>query len=148
MTTKKRSMLILDDDKDICRTLKDIFGTKGYAPEVAYDGLKAIELAKKKAFDISLIDLVMEKPDGVGTLTMIRQLRPDALCFMITAYPNDRRIKEALANGALRVFKKPLDIEEMVKIFDDETARKSKKKADDRYRKNYKKGVKICLRRF
>lgn len=129
MTTKKRSMLIIDDDKDICRTLKDIFGTKGYDPEVAYGSLKAIELAKKKAFDIALIDLVMEEPEGVGTLTMIRQLRPDTLCFMITAYPNDRQIKEALANGVLRVFKKPLDIEEMVKILDEEIARKGKAKS-------------------
>lgn len=122
-------MLILDDDKDICRTLKDIFGTKGYDPEVAYGGLKAIELAKKKAFDIALLDLVMEKPDGIDALTEIRQLRPDTLCFMITAYPSDRRVKEAMANGALKVFKKPLNIEELVEIFDDEIARKSKKKS-------------------
>ena len=117
-------MLILDDDKDICRTLKDIFGTKGYDPEVAYGGLKTIELAKKKAFDIALLDLVMEEPDGIDALTEIRRLRPDTLCFMITAYPSDRRIKEALANGALRVFKKPLDIEEMVKILDEEIAKR------------------------
>jgi DNA-binding NtrC family response regulator len=126
MTTKKRSILIVDDDKDICRTLKDIFGTKGYDPEAAYDCLKAAELAKKKAFDIALIDLIMEEPDGICALTEIRRLRPDTLCFMITAYPGDRRIKEALANGALRVFKKPLNIEEMIKIFDEEIAKKNK----------------------
>lgn len=124
MIDKKRSMLIVDDDKDICRTLKDIFGAKGYETEAAYDGIKAAELAKKKAFDIALIDLVMGEPDGIGTLIMIRQLRPDTLCFMITAYPSEHRIKEALANRALKVFVKPLDIDEMVKTLDEEIAKK------------------------
>ena len=127
MRDKKRSMLIVDDDKDICRTLKDIFGTKGYDPEVAYGGVKAAELVKKKAFDIALIDLVMEEPNGVETLTMIRRLRPDTLLFVITAYPSERRlIKDALTNGVLKVFKKPLDIEKMIEIFDEEIAKKNK----------------------
>lgn len=124
MTAKKRSILIIDDDKDSRRTLKDIFGTKGYDPEIAYDGNRAAEIVKNKAFDIALIDLVMEEPDGVDTLIILRRLSPDTLCFIITAYPSDRRIKEAMANGALRVFKKPLNIEEMLEIFDEEIARK------------------------
>ena len=124
MKAKKKSLLIVDDNEDLCTTLKDILGTKGYQVEVAYDGFTAVRRAKEQVFDIALLDMVMEKMEGAEVMKKIRPLSPETSFFAMTAYSNDPGVRRALANGVLRVFKKPLNIEEMIEIFDEEIAQK------------------------
>ena len=128
MTDKKKSMLVIDDDKDLCRILKDIFGAKGYEVEAVYNGFVAVELAKKKKFDIVLIDLVMDGKNGIEAMEEIQKLDPDTSCFMMTAYPNDPLFEEGKTNGDLVIFKKPLDFEGLPEIFDKKIAENKKGK--------------------
>lgn len=132
MFGKKKTVLIVDDDKDICRTLKDIFSLKGYEAETVYDGSEAVKLIKKKRFDIVLIDLVMEKMNGVETVRELHRLNAGVSPFIITAYSDHQHVKKVMASGVLGVFEKPLDLKRLIKICDEEIARKTKRKVQNK----------------
>ena len=111
---KKRKILIIDDDADRCDSLKDIFDAEGYEASCALDGASAIKLAGEKKFDVALTDLVMERIDGIDVLKALGQLSPGTLLCVMTGYPNDERVDQALSCGAVRIFTKPFDVKEMI----------------------------------
>ncbi len=119
-------MLIVDDDSDLREVLKDIFLIKGYDVETAGNGPEAFAAVKKKYFDIALIDLIMEGPNGLDILKKIRELNQDISCFMMTAYPSDDNIKQANVEGVCEIFKKPFDVDVLENIFEAEISKKKK----------------------
>ncbi|MDD4954940.1 MAG: response regulator [Candidatus Omnitrophica bacterium] len=124
---KKKSILVVDDDVDICSTLVDIFNAEGYSTEVAYNAGVAIEKIQAKNFDILLTDIRMENVDGLQLVKKVIQINPGIIIFMMTAYPRDSRINEAYSTGVVRVFEKPFEVETVLSFFEKEIAKKNKK---------------------
>jgi DNA-binding NtrC family response regulator len=107
-------ILIVDDNAELNETFKDIFEFKGFAVATAQSGDEAVALACKSRFDAVMLDLVMPGMDGAATLRAIKQLAPDTRFIVVTAYRNSPAAAEAVRDGALRVFQKPLVVEEVV----------------------------------
>ena len=63
-----------------------------------------------------MLDLVMPGTSGAETLRAIKRIAPDTRFFVVSAYENSPAADEAMRDGALRVFQKPLVIEEIVKF--------------------------------
>ena len=59
------SILVVDDDVDTCRNLADILGDLAYHVEAAHDGPSALELVRRRHFDVALLDLKMPGMDGL-----------------------------------------------------------------------------------
>ncbi|MBT3182045.1 MAG: response regulator [Deltaproteobacteria bacterium] len=128
MKDKSKSILIVDDNRDLVTSLCDIFTEEGYDVKIAYDGLIIKSLLKDSSYDIALVDLVMKGKDGFEVLKEIRQEDPRISCFTMTGYANASNLESAKENGALHIFIKPFDIEKMLEIFAKEL---SKKKLSD-----------------
>lgn len=121
---RKASILIVDDNISLCKTMSFILGRKGYTAATAKDGLEAIEKVKEKAFDIIFIDIKMPLMDGVETHRRIKEIRPEAVAVMMTGYAVEDLVEQALQEGAYGVIYKPLDMEKVVALI--ETARQGK----------------------
>jgi len=113
----KLRVLIVDDDKGSRETLADIFEAKGYESEKAKDGYEAIEKFKKKKFDFVIMDIKMPGMSGVEACRKIYEIGKTKI-ILITAYALDNEMLEAVKRGAITVLHKPLDIERIFRIIE------------------------------
>jgi DNA-binding NtrC family response regulator len=111
---KKANILIVDDEIDLLETLGDIFESKGYNVTMVEDGTKAIQLLKKKYYDIVLMDLKMPGINGVESFKEVKRLHPSAAVIMMTAGSVGEEIKEALGAGVEAIVDKPFNVKKLV----------------------------------
>ena len=115
---KKASVLIVDDNTGLCKTLSFVLGRKGYAVTTASDGAEAIAIVEERPFDIVFMDVIMPFMNGVETYERMKVIRPEAMVVMMTAYAVEDMVQEALEKGAYDVIYKPLDIERVVALIE------------------------------
>jgi len=104
------SILIIDDEKAIRGTLKEILEYEKYSVDEAEDGMKGLTLMDKKRYDIILCDIKMPKMDGIEVLQKIREKGVDSPVVMISGHGNVETAVESLKNGAFDFIQKPLDL--------------------------------------
>jgi DNA-binding NtrC family response regulator len=104
---EKASILVVDDEKDICMALNIILTKEGYAVKEAYNGEQAIEFVKRENFDIIMTDIKMEKMDGFEVLKQARQISPESSVVMMTAFASVVSAVEAMRAGASDYITKP-----------------------------------------
>ena len=121
---EKASILIVDDNVSLTKTMSLILKRKGYTVVIARDGRDAIEKSKDRFFDITFMDIRMPVMNGVDVYKKIREVRPETVVVMMTAYAVEDMIQEALQAGAYGVIYKPLDMEETLKLIDEIRANK------------------------
>ncbi|NQT84292.1 diguanylate cyclase [bacterium] len=106
----KESILIVDDDEGTCRSLRLIFRKKGYEAETAGTGQEAIEKARRKFFNLALLDIKLPDTEGIELLAPLKEIHPDMVVIMVTAYASVESAVRALNEGALAYIIKPLDM--------------------------------------
>ena len=111
---EKTRILIVDDDTSLRRSMSLVLGRKGYIVATAEDGPEAIELVKERPFDMVFVDIKMPVMDGVETHRRIKEIRPDAIVMMMTAYTVEDMVQQALVDGAYGIIHKPLDMEKVI----------------------------------
>jgi len=116
----------VDDDVSLCKTMSLVLGRKGYAVTTANDGPEAIERVKKSSFDIVFLDIKMPRLNGVETYRRVKELRPEAVVVMMTAYAVEDLVQEALQEGAYKVIYKPLDMGDVLSLIDEIREREQK----------------------
>lgn len=114
MNDSKSSILVVDDEVDTCRNLSDILTDLGYEVDIAHDGFAALELVKKKAYDVALLDYKMPGMDGLTLYREIKRLRAGTVAIVVTAYASGTTTDEALAAGAWQVLNKPVDFSKLL----------------------------------
>jgi len=90
---KKASVLIVDDNVSLCKTLSLILRHKGYDVATAADGSEAIMRVEERLFDMIFMDIKMPLMDGVETYRRIKRIRPEAAVMMMTAYAVEDLVK-------------------------------------------------------
>jgi len=113
-SSTRGQVLIVDDNKGLCKTLSFILNKKGYTTTIASNGAEAIKLVTERPFDLILMDIRMPLMDGVEAHRRIKAIRSDAAVVMMTAYSVEDLIQQALDEGALGILHKPLDIEKIM----------------------------------
>jgi len=122
---KKASILIVDDNASLCDAVADILELKGYNVTTANDGQAAISKVEESPFDMICLDIKMPVMDGVETYKKIKQLRPETVTMMMTAYAVEDLIQDALNEGAFGVIYKPFDFEQLIDIIEEAQRRKA-----------------------
>ena len=112
----KTSILLVDDDINLCKTMSFVLKRKGYEVTTAESGQEAIENVKKRPFDIIFMDIKMPFMNGVDACKSIKKIRSEAIVMMMTAYAVEALIQDALQEGAYGIVYKPLDIEKVIAI--------------------------------
>lgn len=115
---ERGKVLVVDDEKEFCKNLKDILEIENNEVTIAYDGFKAIELVKKNDFDLVIMDVKMPVMNGVETFKKMKKIAPDTPVIMVTAYAVEELLREALRNGAFGIMKKPLDFDKLFRLID------------------------------
>jgi DNA-binding NtrC family response regulator len=107
-------ILVIDDEKSIRNTLKDILGFEGYQVELAENGLAGSEIAKSADFDIILCDIKMPEMDGLETLEQIMRHKPESTVVMISGHGTIDTAVEAIKKGAFDFIEKPIDLNRLL----------------------------------
>jgi len=107
-------ILVVDDERSIRNTLKEILEYEKFEVEVAEDGFEALEKLEKNRFDLVLCDIKMPKMDGLEVLDKIHKLDPDATVVMISGHGTIETAVEAIKKGAYDFISKPLDLNRLL----------------------------------
>ena len=113
MTMKTERMLVVDDEKSMREFLEIMLTKEGYEVHTAANGKEALSLARKDLFDLAILDIRMPKMDGIETLRHLKEISPDTLVLMITAYASTDTAIQAMKEGAYDYITKPFKIEEI-----------------------------------
>ncbi|MEM3613151.1 MAG: response regulator [Candidatus Bathyarchaeia archaeon] len=116
---EKASILIVDDDVDICKTLSLILEGEGYSVDVANTGAEAIGKSKEKAYNVALLDIVLPDMAGTELLKKLHETTPKMIKIMVTGYPNLQNAVEALNYNADAYLIKPVNYEKLLKVIEE-----------------------------
>jgi len=110
---KDKSVLIVDDEKNIRLTLSQALEALGVETDTATNGEEALAKLKEKGFGLILLDLKMPGMDGMEVLRRVREIRPDIRVIIITAYGTIESAVEAMKLGAVDFIQKPFSPDEI-----------------------------------
>ncbi|MBL7119587.1 MAG: response regulator [Dehalococcoidia bacterium] len=114
--TKGWRILMVDDDRQMGRTLVDILKLNGYQAKAAYSAREALAKVKRVRLDCILTDVKMPEMNGVDLIRAIKAMQPDLPVVLMTAYSTDKRVKEGLKRGSMAALFKPLDIDALLRL--------------------------------
>ncbi|MDO5760553.1 MAG: sigma-54 dependent transcriptional regulator [Bacteroidota bacterium] len=118
------TILIIDDEKAIRSSLREILEFEDYEVVEASDGKQALEEIKHRVFDLIFCDIKMPKLDGIEFLYKAKELTNTPI-VMISGHGTISTAVECLKNGAVDYIEKPLDLNKILSIVK-ETIQKSK----------------------
>ncbi len=108
------SILIIDDDKAIRKTLTEILRYEGYKIDEAADGEEGLRKFSSTAYDLVLCDVKMPKMDGIEFLEKSKVINPDVPIIVISGHGNIETAVEAVKKGAFDFISKPPDLNRLL----------------------------------
>ena len=103
-------ILIVDDERAIRNSLKEILSDEGYNVDVAEDGATAIDMAEKERYDVIFCDIKMPNMEGTEVLEKLRTDGVDSAIIMISGHGDIDTAVECIKKGAFDFIQKPLDL--------------------------------------
>ena len=107
-------ILIIDDEKSIRSTLKEILEYEKYEVDEAVDGQDGIDKISKKKYDIALCDIKMPKLDGIEVLEKVQEIDTEVQFIMISAHGSIETAVDAVKKGAYDFIQKPPDLNRLL----------------------------------
>jgi len=106
--TAGSSILIVDDDPSICRTLGKILVRLGYRTRQTTSATGGVELVAEEAPDLILLDLFMPVMDGPSFLKVLRKDHPGIPVIIVTGFPDSKLLAEAMQYPPILLLHKPI----------------------------------------
>jgi len=113
MVSTKSRILAVDDDQNILHLLERFLDRSGFECLTASNTAAAVDLLEGNEFDLLLLDIAMPKTSGIDFLPEVVTRYPDMAVIMVTATADTATAIRAIREGAVDLFTKPLDLEEM-----------------------------------
>jgi len=109
-----KKILIIDDEQECCKLLRDYLKSRGFEVEIAFDGEAGLEKARITKPDLALCDISMPGLSGVEVLKKIKQFNQDIIVIMLTGYGTMESVIECLKLGAYGHIAKPIELEKLL----------------------------------
>ena len=103
-------ILVVDDERAIRNSLKEILGDEGYEVDTAEDGIQAEEMIDKEHYDVVFCDIKMPGKDGEEVLDFVASQGIDSAMVMISGHGDIDTAVECIKKGAFDFIQKPLDL--------------------------------------
>jgi len=108
------SVLIVDDEKSIRKTLREILEYENYKVEEAGNGEEGLKMIEANPYDVVLLDIKMPKKDGMEVLEKALEVIPDISIIMISGHGTIETAVEAVRKGAYDYIAKPPDLNRLL----------------------------------
>lgn len=112
------TVLIVDDERTLARSVKLFLMEQGFEAEVAEDGETALELLERIRPDFVFLDVRLPRLHGIELLKKIKAFDPHIYVVVMTAYGSIEGAVEAMKQGAFDYLKKPVDLNELKILLD------------------------------
>ena len=109
----KTTVLVVDDDPAAYGLLREVLAKEGYLVETAESGREALERAGMAFFDVVLSDVRMPDLDGLEVLRGLKQLSPETVVIMMTAFGSIETAIETIKEGAYDYISKPFKLDDI-----------------------------------
>lgn len=106
----KHTILVVDDEKEICDLFQDILTQEGYKVLTATNGMEAISLGEQNRFNLAILDIKMPGMDGIEVFQKLKKTKGDMEVIILTGYGTLKTAKEAMRLGAYDYLTKPFDL--------------------------------------
>lgn len=116
MTKEKAEILLVDDDAAHRTMLRLHLGQAGYRVSEAEDGDIALALLKKHGYDLMLLDMRMQRVDGMEVLAQVSASNPQLPVIMVTAFSSVETAVAAMHQGAFDYLTKPVDVDQLLLV--------------------------------
>ncbi|MBI4429433.1 MAG: sigma-54-dependent Fis family transcriptional regulator [Ignavibacteriales bacterium] len=113
MEARRPSVLVVDDEKNILKTMGIFFETQGYETHVCSKPQDVSQVIRDIHIDLAFVDLMMTPMNGLEVLGEIKQQSPGTTVVMITAHASIDTAVEAIKKGAYHYLVKPFDMKEL-----------------------------------
>ena len=107
-------ILIVDDDRNLLEVLKVRVESAGYDVFATVREQDALDAARNEAFDLSIVDLQLERSSGIVLMKELRLLLPDMPVIILTGHGSETAAREGMEYGAFDYLVKPCDLSELV----------------------------------
>lgn len=124
MSTKKKKILIVDDEQNITWSMEKYLSKEGYFIATADSAKKGAELLNASPFDLVITDMKMPDVDGFQFLNWIKKNHNKSKVVIMTAFGSTTIRDEARKIGAYRYFEKPVDLNQLRKFINETLADK------------------------
>lgn len=104
------TLLIVDDEKEMCSSLSELFSAKGFLVETTSSPKEVINILQNKRVDLILMDVRMPEIGGISLLKTIRDSWASLPIIMISGYASIENVVQSMRYGALNFYEKPLNI--------------------------------------
>ncbi|HEX9384487.1 MAG TPA: response regulator [Gemmatimonadaceae bacterium] len=115
-------LLVVDDDKQMVRTLVDVVRLHGWEADGAHSGEAAVEAVRERDYAVVLMDVRMTGINGLEAFKAMKAVRPGVRVILMTAYTATEILAEAEREGALRILSKPVALTGLIEILKQTTA--------------------------
>jgi PAS domain S-box-containing protein len=133
-----RRILIVDDEEDFVLSLIDVLEPYGYMVEKAHNRREATDKIRDFDAHVALLDIRLGKESGIRLIYELREIAPNLLPIVMTAYAETDSVIEALQEGAYDYLRKPLNPHDLLatleRCFEKLRLEKEKSASDERYR--------------
>lgn len=109
-----QTILVIDDEKAIRKTLGEILSFEGFVVDEAADGAEGAKKIKENSYDCILCDIKMPKMDGMEVLQVAREEKPDTPFIVISGHGNIETAVDAVKKGAYDYISKPPDLNRLL----------------------------------
>jgi DNA-binding NtrC family response regulator len=110
---KKKNILIVDDDQAMRLALSESLESCGYEVEAVENGREALDLFRKRTFDLVVTDMRMPGMTGIEVLKGVKKMSPNIPVILITAYGTVSIAVEAMKEGAAEFIMKPFSLDDL-----------------------------------
>ncbi len=134
---KKFKILVVDDEKIVRESLFHWFEEEGYEVETAEDALIALKKFDRGKYDLALLDMKMPGMSGLELLSKIKEIDPDCIVILITAFASVPSAIQALKQGAYDYVTKPVDPDELNHLVKNALEQKALKEENYRLKSSF-----------